>query len=231
MNERIGESLKKVVFGSGSKAPRQSPGNLFSNECRMACYRAALELALARTGLIAASARRNRGACAWQLEALVREGMLDAWRVGGRLHYSPAKAVADDGMASMLSRAFGKTEHRLLLEALARPGCESKAAASTVRGLEDLKLISVVTDGRFKRLHPGEKLSGLSDELARGFASHRAAVQRAMHDRGITFELNPLRGGATEIRLGTGGDAHAFTIPSDPFNVALSARAQLYNFL
>jgi hypothetical protein len=228
MTERIGESLKKIVRGAGYSGPVMAQRAFIANECRLACYRAVIELAMARPGLVASAVGISRASCKWQLESLSNMGLLEAWNVGGRIHYAPSGAISDAGLAEQLALALGKAGHRTILEALAKPGFHARSRAAGLRTLEKAGLVAIITDGKSRRVRPGSGLTMLSDVLAKGYSLHRRIAIDIIHRRAIPLELNPLRGGACELVLGGGNERHSVVLPSDPFGTALAARMDTY---
>jgi hypothetical protein len=155
-------------------------------------------------------------------------GFIEAWTVGGRKHYAPSGAIAGTGAAEPLAIALGKAGHRTILGALSKPGAPARGRAEGLRALERAGLVSIITDGKARRVWPGSELAALSAALAEGYAAHRRIAIGIIHRRAIPLELNPLRGGACELVLGSGNDRHTVVLPADPLGAALAARSKLY---
>lgn len=223
MKRRIGDQLKRIVAGgTRQKAVDRGMCPLF-NSARAAIYQKTLDLVIAPAATIARLSGHNRQVVRWHMKALVEARLVDEFMVGGKAHYAPKGVMVHPEVAETYAVILKASTSSAFQYILSKPGASAENVPYEARRqLLSVKAIQSSRDGRNRRLYPSERAKLLGSIVDKGYTAHWAILQNLLKRQGVSFVVNPLRAGGSEIEVDCPHGKVTFAVTGAQFESALS---------
>lgn len=227
---RIGRALQAALTQEGPGEDLEIEGPSLSNARRRLVYRSLCLRPCARVGEIGRVLDLSHATVRWHERNLLENGYLEM----DGLHLFPTGLIdaADAGLFGLLAApgrnavlgACHESPGIALLELAARVGLTRQSASKMAAELADAGLVSIVEDGRFRRVYP-------TDALARRRETNRGRVDafvghllRRLSSDGLAPEVLRRDEATLLVRLGAGPRRVVLDLPLDPYLTAWSSR-------
>jgi len=223
MVQGIGRALAKAVQQEGMGEDLASEGPSLANARRRLLFRYLCLRPCARVGDIVRDLSMSQATVRWHVWDLLENGYVQV--TGTRAFPSGLIDPEDTGLFTSLASA-GRAA--VLVATHASPGTSYKEVArevgltrqsvsKIVQELSEYGLLSLVEDGRYRRLYPTDRLAAKREANRPRAESFGDAILRRLAADGLSPELLRRDGTALLVRFGVGSLRIVLDVPLDPY--------------
>lgn len=238
MPRKMGEALKAIVGeGTDKKAEeKKGPVSVLMNENRLRIFQFLCLFPCSYQRRISEGLNLSYPTVAWHLQKLREAGYVQEKVLGGRRVYVPPGMVCEDAL-QVLALLNKPGYSALFLIAAKEPGLSAGDISSSVhlgkencrnrlRELEKVRLISSITDGKYRRYFPTDKLEELSKKNRKSLRQFKKMLRKMLEQDRLSPQVTLSRSREAEISFRIGRRSRRLFIPADPFSSILGLEAK-----
>lgn len=227
---RVGQALLAALSQEGPGEDLEIEGPTLANAKRRQVFRYLCLRPCARVGEIGRALGMSQATVRWHERDLLENGYveLDGMRVFPQGLIDPSDAplftlLASTGRDAVFAACA--SEPGLSLQDLAaRVGLTRQSASKAAVELEGAGLVSLVEDGRFRRLYPTDLLARKRTANAPRAGVFVERLLRRLIDDGLGPELLRRDGSVALMRFGVGPRRVVLDLPVDPYQTVWQSR-------
>lgn len=227
---RVGQALLAALTEEGPGQDLEVEGPSLANARRRQVYRYTCLRPCARVGEIGRALSMSQATVRWHERNLLENGYLEM--EGARMF---PEGLIDPGDASLFALlaapgrdgvlAAAVEDPGLALQDLAsRVGMTRQSASKSATELAEFGLVTLVEDGRFRRVYATDFLARKRDANRPRADAFVDRLLRRLGDDGLSPELLRRDEGVVLVRLGAGPRRVALDVPVDPYRTAWQSR-------